>query len=58
MDLRSLGGLLILLGVIALVVGYVVPVAVAVTLGWIGVVLGVVLVIVAAVTGRRNRTLL
>ncbi len=54
MDLRSLGGLLVLLGVVALVVGYVVPLGVAITLGWIDVVIGVVLVIVAAVTSRSG----
>ncbi len=54
MDLRNLGGLLVLLGVVALVVGYVVPLGVAITLGWIGVVIGVVLIIVTAVTSRSG----
>lgn len=55
MDFRSLGSLLLLLGLVGLVVGYVVPIAVAVTLGFIGVVLGVVLIIVASVSGGSNR---
>ncbi len=56
MDFRSLGGILLLVGLVVLVIGYVVPVAVLVSLGWVGILVGLVLVIVAAVTGgRRSR---
>lgn len=59
MDLSGLGGFLLVAGLIALVIGYVVPVAVLVTLGWIGVGVGLVLVVLGFfVGGRRGRRVL
>lgn len=58
MDLRGLGVLLLVAGLVALVIGYVVPVAVLVKLGWVGIGVGLLLLVLATLgvfDGRRTR---